>query len=148
MCTPDYTAPETFLGRSVDPPSDIYALGIMAYRMLVGRLPFQHPQQLQQMKMHVQNPMLDVRASVADVPEDLYAFIERATLKQPQDRFASCLEAATLLGGGDANGASASLSIKLRFAPRNRDRVAEPLDAIRDLVEEFPWLSAEIEGDG
>ena len=42
MGTPSYMAPEQALGRSgeVDARSDVYAVGVMAYQMLSGVLPF------------------------------------------------------------------------------------------------------------
>jgi len=40
MGTPDYMAPEQMLGESIGPHTDVYAVGTMAYRMVVGRLPF------------------------------------------------------------------------------------------------------------
>lgn len=83
--TPDYMAPEMF-DRVVSPRSDVYALGVMFYEMLTGRLPFDGDfEQVRTAHREVPVPLDDVRASfpmLADV-------IDRATTKNPMFRVKS-----------------------------------------------------------
>ncbi len=53
MGTPPYMAPEQWTGKPVDARTDIYALGVLAYEMLSGRLPFNADTPFQLMHMHV-----------------------------------------------------------------------------------------------
>ncbi len=86
MGTPLYMSPEQIEGRSVDPRSDIYSLGITAYQMLAGKPPFDGDTALAIALQHVQNepePLLQIRP---DVPPELIRLIERMMSKHPDDR--------------------------------------------------------------
>jgi serine/threonine-protein kinase len=82
-----YMAPEQFQGR-VGRPTDIYALGCVAFELLTGTLPFPGPAE-RSMFGHIYGdiPRLDV--AVPDMPSALQAVIDRALAKLPDDRFPS-----------------------------------------------------------
>ncbi|MFT3695161.1 MAG: serine/threonine-protein kinase [Kofleriaceae bacterium] len=86
--TPAYMAPEQALGRIVDGRADLYAIGVIAFEMLTGRLPFEHPEPAMIMRMHVKAPPppLDPR-SPWSTPA-LVHLIETALAKDPTARFA------------------------------------------------------------
>ena len=95
--TPNFMAPEQVLGQPMDGRTDLYGLGITAYQIATGDVPFL-ADTLAELKEHqVATPLPDPRTLAPDVPEDLVHFILKATAKVPDDRFASCAEAADFL---------------------------------------------------
>jgi len=86
--TPDYMAPEQAVGDAAcDARADIYALGVLGFRMLAGRLPFLGDTPRAVLAKHVtqQAPRLSPLAPRA--PRDLVAAIERCLRKEPSARW-------------------------------------------------------------
>lgn len=89
--SPHYMPPEQALGKEIDHRADIYALGIVAYQIITGRLPYHGQSPLAIMQQHITMPPPSVRAVLPDAPAALDAAIQRATAKQPEDRFDSAM---------------------------------------------------------
>ena len=86
--TPAYMAPEQALGdKEVDGRADIYALGVIGWRMVAGVAPFESPTTLGMLMKQVAEPVPSLAARRPDVPFDLAAVIERAMAKSPDDRW-------------------------------------------------------------
>lgn len=84
--TPKYMSPEQARGQTVGPGSDIYALGVMMYRLLSGVLPFEGENDLRILKAHILDPPPPWPEGVV-VPEALDAIVRRALAKRPIDRY-------------------------------------------------------------
>jgi hypothetical protein len=89
MGTADYMAPELAGGaESAGPAADQYALGIIAYQILVGRHPFPSDNPLSALMAHVNKPVpLPSQLGVV-LPPGAEAALLRALAKKPEDRFA------------------------------------------------------------
>ncbi|MCA9712513.1 MAG: protein kinase, partial [Myxococcales bacterium] len=84
-----YMAPEMAIGKNDDPRSDMYAVGVMMYRMLTGQLPYTEGNAFQILSQHIHAPIPSVREKNPSVPEPVEAIVLRAMAKQPEDRFAT-----------------------------------------------------------
>ena len=84
--TGPYMAPEQWRGRRQDGKTDQYALGVMAYEMLAGYLPFENIEVPVLREMVLKEEPEDIPG----VPEGAMAAIRRAMAKSAEDRFPSC----------------------------------------------------------
>lgn len=92
--TVDYIAPEQAQGRPATPQSDIYALGVVLYEMLTGRLPFTGDTPVAVAMKHISEPPPPPRRYNPQIPAALEAIILRALAKDPALRQRSALELA------------------------------------------------------
>jgi serine/threonine-protein kinase len=88
--TPGYLSPEVCLGKTVDQRSDIFALGIVLYEMLAGRLPFTDESPLGLMLEVVKAEIPDIRGLNAEVDPQTAEILVRMLAKDPADRFQDC----------------------------------------------------------
>ena len=89
-----YMAPEQILGVRCDPRSDIFALGVILYRLTTGRLPFGLPTSRRELRQRLYRDAVPPRALVPDTPEWLQEIIFRCLEVDARERYASAAEVA------------------------------------------------------
>ncbi len=84
-----YSSPEQARNGYVDTRSDIYSLGIVMYEMVTGRVPFDGDSTVAIAIQHLQEEMVEPSAYAADLPISLEKIIMKATMKNPDRRYAT-----------------------------------------------------------
>jgi serine/threonine protein kinase len=132
--TPAYMAPEQILGKPTD-KSDIYAMGVIAYEMITGRIPFNvrgFPSVLAPIKLHeMQEAGIIVKPKQLrpELSDETDALILKALAFNPQERFATAQEFGLLLSQSLVNEAPPTMIKKIPtpVIPTNSDKFAETL---------------------
>lgn len=136
-----YMAPEMAQGVSDDHRSDIYALGVMMYQMLVGELPFTEGNAFQILSQHVSTAPPRPREKQPSIPEGVEAIILKALAKNPNERFSSMQEFGRALRHGSLDAPGASLggqTTMLHITPIGRT----PSGGVRALDKTTPLPSS------
>lgn len=92
--TPNYMAPEQIRGDRIDERADLYALGVLLYRLLSGRLPFARKRTRDTLKAILTERPAPLRPRDRDTPSTLIAVIWTLMARSPADRYGSGAELA------------------------------------------------------
>jgi serine/threonine protein kinase len=92
MGTPDYISPEQVRGRRGDGRSDVYALGVMLYEMLTGKVPFTGPNAFAIMNDRLLNNPVPPREINPEISPQLQEIIYRALERDPRNRYSNARE--------------------------------------------------------
>jgi serine/threonine protein kinase len=85
--TPQFLAPELLRGDAPSIGSDIYAMGVLLYEMLTGRVPFDDPDTARLVRRVISEPAPKAEIFRPDLPRELTSILDRAIAKDPQTRF-------------------------------------------------------------
>ena len=125
--TPQYMSPEQAAGeREIDGRSDLYSLGVVAYQMTSGELPFNAPTVAGILMKQITEPAPVLHESRSEVPEDLSLAIARCLEKDPTNRWPTAdalrraLESRTVTGYRP--GATGAATAGRRSPPGTRPR--------------------------
>ncbi len=89
--TPRYMSPEQAQGKPLDPRSDLYAVGVLLYQMLVGHCPFVDDDAVVVMAKHIRDRVEPPRSAAPErpIPASLDRIVMKALEKQPGERMSS-----------------------------------------------------------
>ncbi len=99
--TPAFMSPEQSAGdRDVDGRSDLYSLGVVAYQMLCGELPFNATNTPALLVKHLSERPVPVDQRASNIPPDLARAVMLCLEKNPDDRFATAQDFVAALDSG------------------------------------------------
>src|SRR5205807_1937483 len=84
--TPGYMAPEQVMGHDVDKRADIYAMGVLTFEMLTGRLPFIGSNRMEVAYATVNTPIPSVVKINPNLPDELDQLLQKVLAKDPAQR--------------------------------------------------------------
>jgi serine/threonine protein kinase len=152
MGTPLYMSPEQWKAETLTPATDQYALGVLVYSLVTGRVPFEAPTPYGLMHKHLNEMPTPPQVVRPDVPQAMTEVINRALAKTPDGRFPTCTAFAQAFDGavrGNAGEATnffaGSLPPKPDIATRVFESEAVALPSTRParkqrLVYRSPWV--------
>ncbi|XYI00857.1 protein kinase domain-containing protein [Sorangium sp. So ce1128] len=98
--TPLYLAPEQIVDAPVDGRADLYAVGVMLYQALSGRVPHEAEEVRVLLRARLSWPAVPIQDVVPDIPAQLAEVVDRLLAQRPEDRFRSAAEVLIALRGG------------------------------------------------
>jgi len=127
--TPAYMSPEQVLGQDVDGRADLYAVGVVLYRLLTAKLPFTGANAIAIARQHIAEAPTPLSAHRNDLPGWCATIVERALAKSPDARFQTAAEFREALRnatGMTATGLGLAFTISVKVpegAPMSRPAV-------------------------
>ncbi|MEW1585447.1 serine/threonine-protein kinase [Micromonospora vinacea] len=130
--TPAYLAPERLDNGQVSPATDVYAVGLLLYRMLTGRLPWQASTTTQMLRAHMYTDP-EPMPTVPGLPDGVAELVGRCLAKRPADRPATAELTRTL---AEAAGMLAAVPVSPAAGPLDPAMLGSARTTI------LPWSAA------
>ncbi|MGI5524068.1 protein kinase domain-containing protein [Micromonospora sp. CA-259024] len=130
--TPAYLAPERLDNGQVSPATDVYAVGLLLYRMLTGRLPWRASTTTQMLRAHMYNDP-EPMPTVPGLPDEVTDLVGRCLAKRPDDRPSSAELTRTL---AEAAGMLAAVPVSPAAGPLDPAMLGSARTTI------LPWSAA------
>src|SRR4051795_8392540 len=126
--TAAYLSPEQARGEQAGPPADLYALGVVSYQLLTGRLPYEAASLTDLARLQESGPPLSPSDVDPDIPRELGEAVMRALHPLPESRYEGALEMGDALQPGPRGGAPEPTDATAAPAPPPAPRMlGEPM---------------------
>ncbi len=129
-----FMSPQQVQGKVLDRRTDIYSLGIVLFHMLTGQYPYD--ENMSEYEIHqkiITEPIPDPRDFYVGISDNIYAVVQKATAKNPLQRYQSCSEFAVALSNAQKrkvkNEDQLTLGIKTRILEASND-IKKPLFSV------------------
>lgn len=130
-----YMSPEVAEGKAPTPLADVYALGVLVFEALTGRVPFQGDTPIAVALKHAREPVPSLRPLNPAVPKALEAWVVKALQKSPSDRHRSARAMVYELKSMRGNLGSPGTAIRPRL---EESKAPEPSFEPEETLEEVP----------
>ncbi|HEY6219875.1 MAG TPA: serine/threonine-protein kinase, partial [Gemmatimonadaceae bacterium] len=134
-----YLSPEQIGGEDVDARSDIYAMGVVGYRALAGRFPFDASLASAVLVSHVTKQPAPLATVAPQVPASLASIVDRCLAKDPAHRYQTCaeLDAALASAAADTNRVAVASSSSPLLSDAEAQALFERAATLQEAPEEL-----------
>jgi serine/threonine protein kinase len=140
------------MGGEVSRESDIYSLGVVAFELITGQVPYDAQTPIAIVQKQITDPIPDITKLVDDVPNTTQEVIETALAKAPESRFPSAEALVVALRGAlqALEDSEASLTVAAAPAEEGEEALFKPTVAMSDVAgsEEYEKATVQMEEEG